>query len=207
MPQNNQGEQVQPNDRLSSLGAELDQISQKAKQIPPVTQEAVAEENTPQSISSVPSQDSVLPPTPTPPSPPKISKSKTGIWVLTALILLVLLGVGGYVMFGDKLVNIANPITAPAVTPAPTPVATQVPVASPSPDAMEKESTASGEMSKADKVYCGSPRPEVCAQIAIDPPPYICDSEGNSYSNSCIACANEEVEYYSLQEEPCSTAN
>lgn len=55
----------------------------------------------------------------------------------------------------------------------------------------------------AEKVLCEESRPQVCTMECIVNPPYICGSDGESYCSACQACANSEVEWYVMQDEPC----
>ncbi len=54
------------------------------------------------------------------------------------------------------------------------------------------------------KTQCKSPRPQICTQECINPPPYLCGSNSKSYCSVCQACADPKVDWYSFQEkEPC----
>ncbi|PJC81545.1 hypothetical protein CO007_04080 [Candidatus Roizmanbacteria bacterium CG_4_8_14_3_um_filter_36_10] len=46
-------------------------------------------------------------------------------------------------------------------------------------------------------------RPQVCTMECINPPPYICGSNGKSYCSPCQACADEEVQWFRKQNQPC----
>lgn len=54
------------------------------------------------------------------------------------------------------------------------------------------------------KTYCKSLRPEACTEECLLPPPYLCGSNGKSYCTKCQACADEQVEWYQFQDEPCA---
>lgn len=53
------------------------------------------------------------------------------------------------------------------------------------------------------KILCQNPRPEVCTMECVDPPPYICGSDGKFYCNKCATCANPAVSWYIVQDTPC----
>jgi len=53
------------------------------------------------------------------------------------------------------------------------------------------------------KTNCQSPRPEVCTMECIEPPPYICGSDGKSYCTACQACSNKDVAWYKMSTTPC----
>ena len=53
------------------------------------------------------------------------------------------------------------------------------------------------------KTDCKNPRPEVCTMECIEPPPYICGSDGKSYCTVCQACSNKDVAWYEMKNSPC----
>lgn len=67
-----------------------------------------------------------------------------------------------------------------------------------------KNSSEFNEKPKEEKVNCKLPRPEICTLECIIPPPYICGSDAKQYCTSCQACSNSQVEWYSVQPEPCT---
>lgn len=54
-----------------------------------------------------------------------------------------------------------------------------------------------------ERVFCEDPRPQFCTMECIVNPPYICGSDGKSYCSECQACADPDVEWYVIQDEPC----
>lgn len=63
------------------------------------------------------------------------------------------------------------------------------------------EESAAG--TREERLLCESTRPQVCTQECIVGPPFICGSDGISYCSPCQACANPQVEWYLIQDEPC----
>jgi hypothetical protein len=57
---------------------------------------------------------------------------------------------------------------------------------------------------KGGKVFCQEPRPELCTLECIVNPPYICGSGGKSYCTTCQVCSNLTVQWYTIQDQPCS---
>lgn len=55
------------------------------------------------------------------------------------------------------------------------------------------------------KIFCQDPRPEICTEECLLPPPYLCGSNGKSYCTSCQTCADSEVDWYRMQDNPCSS--
>lgn len=60
------------------------------------------------------------------------------------------------------------------------------------------------EKSPIETVTCQR-RPEVCTMECIDPPPYICGSNGRFYCSPCQACSDPEVAWYTMQNTLCSS--
>jgi len=56
---------------------------------------------------------------------------------------------------------------------------------------------------KEQKVECPEQRPEACTEECLANPPYICGSDNESYCTTCKACANEEVDFYTIQYDAC----
>jgi len=54
-----------------------------------------------------------------------------------------------------------------------------------------------------EKTFCEEPRPQFCTMECIVNPPYICGSDGKSYCSECQACADPDIEWYMIQDEPC----
>lgn len=50
---------------------------------------------------------------------------------------------------------------------------------------------------------CPTPRPDVCTEECVAPPPFICGSDGNSYCSVCQACSNKDVVWYEEKESAC----
>ena len=57
------------------------------------------------------------------------------------------------------------------------------------------------------KTYCKSSRSQVCTQECLLPPPFLCGSNGKSYCTVCQACADENIEWYQFQNNPCTESN
>jgi hypothetical protein len=55
------------------------------------------------------------------------------------------------------------------------------------------------------RVNCPATRAHVCPMLCIQPPPYICGSNGKSYCSDCQACNNPGVTWYVTQDTPCTT--
>lgn len=55
------------------------------------------------------------------------------------------------------------------------------------------------------RVNCPATRPQVCSMLCIQPPPYICGSDGKSYCSECQACSAPGVSWYITQNTPCTT--
>lgn len=53
------------------------------------------------------------------------------------------------------------------------------------------------------KINCTNPRPQVCSMLCIQPPPYICGSDGKSYCSTCQACGNPNIAWYQMSTTPC----
>jgi len=53
-----------------------------------------------------------------------------------------------------------------------------------------------------EKTECKT-RPQACTMECLKNPPYICGSDGKSYCSTCIACANQNVEWYQIQTQAC----
>ena len=60
------------------------------------------------------------------------------------------------------------------------------------------------EETEGEKVFCKEPRPEICTMECIVNPPYICGSDGKSHCTVCQACSDPKVEWYIIQDKPCS---
>jgi hypothetical protein len=87
-----------------------------------------------------------------------------------------------------------------------TPIKSQPIATSSSQNKKEQTSTESAILNREldkNRIYCKLPRPQVCTQECVIGPPYICGSDGKTHCTVCQACANPEVEWYILQEEPC----
>jgi hypothetical protein len=203
--------------RLAGLTQELDLLSQKVKENQPVSPEqtqSLVSPETPLSPPTPPAQasmapDSVLPPPPVPTPPNEKKKSKVFFWIISVILLLALLGVGGFVLLGDKATNFFGSKTTPSPTPTPfvgaTPIPTPILTPSPSAQGKDEEASNSGKVEETAKIYCGSPRPDNCPLLPISSPPYLCGSDGLSYSNPCMACANSKLDYYFVSQDACSS--
>ena len=70
-----------------------------------------------------------------------------------------------------------------------------------------KESTESGRGGtpalSGKRIFCPSPRAQVCTLECIIGSPFICGSDGKSHCSVCHACADPRVEWYIFQDEPC----
>ena len=55
------------------------------------------------------------------------------------------------------------------------------------------------------KTDCPAKRPQVCTMECLQPPPYLCGSDGKSYCSVCQACSNPIVKWYIFQNDPCSS--
>jgi hypothetical protein len=95
---------------------------------------------------------------------------------------------------------IKDSVTTPTLTSAPSTTSAET-------EEKRQESTESSALketpSQGEKVYCISPRPQVCTQECIIGPPFICGSDGKSHCTICQACSNPEVQWYVFQDEPC----
>lgn len=79
------------------------------------------------------------------------------------------------------------------------------PVQPVSPLAVSSPTPSATNSGQGEKVFCQSPRPEVCTMECIQNPPYICGSDGKSYCTTCQACSDPKVEWYVTQDNPCSS--
>lgn len=97
--------------------------------------------------------------------------------------------------------------STPQISEPPAPTGSPL-VATSSPQYQEEQklsTESSTPEKKADqqRVYCKS-RPQICTQECLVGPPYICGSDGKFHCSPCQACADSHVQWYVLQEEPCS---
>ncbi|OGY16823.1 MAG: hypothetical protein A2785_03595 [Candidatus Chisholmbacteria bacterium RIFCSPHIGHO2_01_FULL_49_18] len=70
----------------------------------------------------------------------------------------------------------------------------------------QKPATQSGkqeEGNQGNRVYCKLQRPQICTQECIASPPYICGSDGKNHCSACQACADPQVEWYMIEDQPC----
>ena len=54
------------------------------------------------------------------------------------------------------------------------------------------------------RVNCPATRAQVCPMLCLQPPPYLCGSDGKSYCSECQACGNPGVSWYVKQDSPCT---
>jgi len=59
------------------------------------------------------------------------------------------------------------------------------------------------EGNRENRVYCKPQRPQICTQECISGPPYICGSDGKSHCSLCQACADPQVVWYMIEDQPC----
>ena len=52
------------------------------------------------------------------------------------------------------------------------------------------------ETEKLKKIHCEKETPELCMTL-YDP---VCADDGETYSNGCVACTNEEIKWYTMGE-------
>jgi hypothetical protein len=62
-----------------------------------------------------------------------------------------------------------------------------------------------GSQTNGQHVNCPATRPQVCSMLCIQPPPYLCGSDGKSYCSECQACSNTGVSWYVTQDSPCTS--
>jgi hypothetical protein len=60
-----------------------------------------------------------------------------------------------------------------------------------------------GNQTGGQQVNCPATRPQICSMLCLQPPPYICGSDGKSYCSVCQACSNKDVAWYEMSDSPC----
>lgn len=110
-----------------------------------------------------------------PPEPPvlKTVKAKQPWLRIRLIILVVFLGIIGFMVFTKETL----PTTPAKPDLSPTPAS--------------------------EKIVCQEPRPQICTLECMVNPPYLCGSDGKSYCTVCDACSHPDVQWYITQTDPC----
>jgi len=70
----------------------------------------------------------------------------------------------------------------------------------------QKLATRSGNQEEGiqeNRVYCQPQRPQICTQECVASPTYVCGSDGKSHCSACQACADPQVKWYMIEDQPC----